>query len=200
MYVTDLRGLQIISLMSAFRMGTVEDALLDPTCRYVAALAIRTYGPGKRQYVLRQSVQRIGRHAVILGGSDEAPEDATLDNSDRLVSLRALIGLEVVSDQGNLLGRVRNAVIDPSTLAIEAYEIAPAGLGRLRLRAPLRVNAAHALSASKDVLIFSESALVGDIAPVPEATTDEPGAPDETPWMPATFDGRRDETGAALGG
>ncbi len=193
MYVTDLRGLRIISLMSALRMGTVEDALLDSACRYVAALSVRAYGPGKRQYVLRQSVQRIGRHAVILSGNDEVPEDALLDNPDRLVSLHTLIGLEVVSDQGNLLGRVRNAVFDPATLAIEAYDIALSGLGRLR--APLRLQAVQTLSGSKDVLIVPESTVLGDTAPAAE-----PGAPETRHWMPSELDGERDETGAALGG
>jgi sporulation protein YlmC with PRC-barrel domain len=176
MYVTDLRGLRIISLVSAFRMGTVEDALLDPSCRYVAALAVRQYGPGKRQYIVRDAVQRVGHRAVVLGGSDDEPAPPTLEAPDRLINLRTLIGLEVVSDQGNLMGRVRNAVVDTSTLAIEAYEVAQSGLGRVR--APLRVDASQTLSGSKDVLIVPETAVMGG------AQRESGAAPSGRHWLP----------------
>lgn len=191
MYVTDLRGLRIISLVSALRMGTVEDALLDPSCRYVAALSVREYGPGKRQYVLRGAVQRVGRHAVILSGSDDVPTEAALEDPGRLINLRTLIGLEVVSDQGNLLGRVRNAVIDTSTLAIEAYEVAQSGLRRMR--APLRVDAAQTLSGSKDVLIVPEGAVLGGSGPEMEA------ARDVRRWVPSDVSGDPDSAGTVMG-
>jgi sporulation protein YlmC with PRC-barrel domain len=190
-YVTDLRGLRIISLVSALKMGTVEDALLDPSCRYIAALCVRAYGPGKRRYVLRQSIQRIGRHAVILGGTDDMPGEFSLDTADRLINLRTLIGLVVVSDQGNLVGRIRNAIFNTSTLVIATYEVSQAGLGsRLAARRPLRVDVSEVLSCSKDVLIIPEPIVSANKAPYDASSS--------VRWHPPEVSEGRDAAGAAI--
>ena len=103
MYLTELPGLRIISLISALRMGTVESALIDPSCRFVAALRVREYGPGGRRLIPREMVKRVGRHAVIVA-RDMGADEESLDHVERLVPLDGLIGLEVVSDRGDLLG------------------------------------------------------------------------------------------------
>lgn len=162
MYVTDLRGLRIFSLVSALRMGTVEDALLDPSCRYVAALKVREYGPGGKQLVPRESVVRVGRNAVIVAGSDDKPQAADLEHADRFISLQTFLGLEVVSDHGNLIGHIRDAQIDPETLAVDRYEVARPALDRLLHHSgPARLTVGDTLSASKDVMIVPESLLTG---------------------------------------
>lgn len=197
MYVTELRGLRIISLVSALKMGQVEDVLLDPTCRYVAALRVHTLNARPRRLVLRQMVKRVGRHAVILGGSDEPPEEATLENADRLVSLHTMLGLEVVTDQGNLVGRIRNATIDSASLVIETYEIARNPLGHLL--GPVgghRVSAQETVSGSKDVLLIPEAALLPEGAPEREAHMSLPGV---ARWSPTEMPSGRDGAGAALG-
>lgn len=197
MYVTDLRGLRIISLASALKMGQVEDALLDPTCRYVAALRVHAYNTHPRQLVPRQLVRRVGRHAVILSGSDDLPEEASVDNADRLVNLRTLLGLEVVTDQGDLVGRLRNAIIDPDTLAIETYEIARSPLGRLLGSAGAhRVSAAETVSGSKDVLIIPQASMLPEGTPERAEHVALPGV---ARWTPAELPAGQDGTGAVMG-
>jgi sporulation protein YlmC with PRC-barrel domain len=201
MYVTDLRRLRIISLASALRMGQVEDALLDPACSYVAALRVRTLQGGPQRLVLREAVRHVGRHAVILNGAEELPDETLLANADRMVGLRTLLRLDVVSDEGNLIGQVRNAIINPATLAIVAYEVVRSPLERaLRVRAPRLLDAHEALSGSKDVLIVPEAAVqagAGTLAAL------EAGLPPPPRWQPVELpvelpDGR-DGASAALG-
>jgi sporulation protein YlmC with PRC-barrel domain len=192
MYVTDLRGLRIFSLMSALRMGSVADALLDPSCRHVAALVVREYGPGARRLVPRQLVRHVGRNAVILAGNDELHESTQLEHADRLINLATFVGLEVVTDYGNLLGRIHNATIDPDTLEMEEYEVEGPGrlLGQRRTR---RIKAHESLSASKDVLIVPESVLSETAQPAHAAV----GESQQRPWVaPGMLDGS-DEAGAA---
>lgn len=193
MYVTDLRGLRIFSLMSALRMGTVADALLEPGCRHVAALVVREYGPGARRLVPRRLVQHVGRNAVILAGTDEQQDALELENADRLINLATFVGLEVVTDYGNLLGRIHNALIDPETLTVEEYEVEGRGFERmLGHRGMRRISARDSLSASKDVLIVPEAALGAVPRTAHEALGDE-----ERPWIaPGMLDGS-DEAGAA---
>jgi sporulation protein YlmC with PRC-barrel domain len=181
MYLTDLRGLRIFSLMSALKMGAVDDALLDPSCRYVAAMVVRAYGPGSRRLVPRTCVKRVGRNAVILAGTDDAPYEGVLEGADRLINLRTFIGLEVVSDYGNLVGRIHNAVIDAQTLAVEEYEMESRPLDRLvRHRGLRRISAHQTLSASKDVLIIPEALLTAPAEGQTELIPDVRGR-----WLPS---------------
>jgi uncharacterized protein YrrD len=158
MQITELRGLRVISLSEALKMGKVEDALLDPTARWVAALRVRSGGsPGHEHIVLREAVKRVGQHAVVLGtplgmGTEPPPE------LDRLIDLHGFIGLEVVTDEGVKLGHIRDAKIDPQTLNILEYQ-----LGRYfwdtYLQTGMAISAEQILSGSKDVLIVPPSAV-----------------------------------------
>lgn len=198
MHVTDLRGLRIFSLMSALKMGTVEDVLFDPGCRYVAALSVREYGPGQRRLVSRESVKRVGRNAVILAGSDEMPEEMDMGDVDRLIGLHTLLGLEVVTDRGNLVGRIRDAVMDADTLAIETFEVARSPLERLIHRElPQRLDAHEVLSASKDVMIIPEQVMDADTTPEADPTGN--GVAASARWTPPDMLDNQDSAGAAMG-
>ena len=119
MRITQLRGLRVISLSEALKMGTVEDILLDPTCRWVAALRVRGAGAmAKTHLVMRQAVKRVGQHAVILGAPVGTTEETPEVPLDRLIDLKTFIGLEVVTDEGTLLGRIHDAEIDSQALNV----------------------------------------------------------------------------------
>lgn len=157
MHITQLRGLRVISLSEALKMGKVDDALLDPTARWVAALRVRGGTVGSEHLVVREAVKRVGQHAVILGeavgmGSDRPPD------FDRLIDLKTFIGLEVVTDEGVLLGRIHDAEIDPQTLNIIDYVLIR-NFWDHYLQTRARVPAHQTLSGSKDVLIVPQAAL-----------------------------------------
>lgn len=162
MRITQLRGLRVISLSEALKMGQVEDALLDPTGRWVAALRVRGGETlGGEHLVLREAVKRVGQHAVILGApigiGDDHDENKELE-LDRLIDLKTFIGLEVVTDEGVLLGRIRDAELDVQTLTIIEYQLVR-NFWDTYLQTGLRVAAQQTLSGSKDVLIVPQAAL-----------------------------------------
>lgn len=140
-------------------MGTVEDILLDPTARWVAALRVRSGNSiGHKHLVLRESVKRVGQHAVILGAPTSVTEEAAMPELDRLIDLKTFIGLEVVTDEGLLLGRIHDAELDPETLTVLEYELTR-NFWDNYLKSGLRVAAQATLSGSKDVLIVPQTAL-----------------------------------------
>ncbi len=159
MRITQLRGLRVISLSEALKMGKVDEALLDPTGRWVAALRVRSGGLGGNDHlVLREAVKRVGQHAVILGAPVNVGDESKTPDLDRLIELKTFIGLEVVTDEGMLLGRVHDAEIDTQTLNIIDYELTR-NFWDSYLQTGLRVSAQETLSGSKDVLIVPQSAL-----------------------------------------
>jgi uncharacterized protein YrrD len=159
MRLTQLRGLRVISLSEALKMGRVEDILLDPTGRWVAALRVRSGNSiGHKHLIMRESVKRVGQHAVILGAPATVAEETNMPEMDRLIDLKTFIGLEVVTDEGTLLGRIHDAELDPETLTIQEYELTR-NFWDNYLKSGLRVAAQATLSGSKDVLIVPQSAL-----------------------------------------
>jgi uncharacterized protein YrrD len=157
--LTQLRGLRVISLSEALKMGVVEDILLDPTARWVAALRVRSgTSIGRKHLVMRESVKRVGQHAVILGTPITVTEEAALPELDRLIDLKTFLGLEVVNDEGLLLGRIHDAELDPETLNVVEYELTR-NFWDTYVKSGLRVAAQDTLSGSKDVLIVPQSAL-----------------------------------------
>jgi uncharacterized protein YrrD len=159
MRITQLRGLRVISLSEALKMGKVEDALLDPTGRWVAALRVRGGVMGGGEHLVpREAVKRIGQHAVILGAPIGMGNDNQEQAFDRMIDLKTFIGLEVVTDEGTLLGRIHDAEIDAQTLNVIEYELTR-NFWDNYLQTGLRVGAQDTLSGSKDVLIVPQSAL-----------------------------------------
>jgi uncharacterized protein YrrD len=158
MRISQLRGLRVISLSETLKMGKVEDALIDPTARFVAALRVRSGGtPASEHIVLREAVKRVGQHAVILGAPIGMGIDQPLE-LDRLIDLRSFIGLEVISDEGVRLGQVHDAEIDPQTLNILEYEFSRSFWDSY-LQTRMRVAARETFSGSKDVLVVPPSAV-----------------------------------------
>jgi sporulation protein YlmC with PRC-barrel domain len=122
MRLTGLRGMPLVDPGLAQRIGVVADALIDPIAGRLAALDIQTGEEGGLERMLAEAVRRVGQHAVMLdaarAGGASAPGEA-----DRWVDLRALVGLEVLADSGDRVGNLADALIDPDTLDVNAYEL-----------------------------------------------------------------------------
>jgi uncharacterized protein YrrD len=157
--IAQLRGLRVISLSEVLKMGKVEDVLIDPTAHFVAALRVRGGGSAASEHlVLREAVKRVGQHAVVLGAPLSVGNSGKQPEFDRMIDIKTFIGLEVVTDEGVLLGRIRDAEIDPQTLNILEYELTR-NFWDAYLQTGMRVSARHTLSGSKDMLIVPQEAL-----------------------------------------
>jgi uncharacterized protein YrrD len=158
MRITTFRGLRVISLAEALKMGKVEDVLLDPTARWVAAVRVRSGGITSNEHiVLREAVKRVGQHAVVLGDPVGMGSERPIE-LDRLIDLHGFLGMEVVSDEGTRLGHIRDAEVDTQTLNITEYELSR-NFWDTYLQTGMRVAAHDTLSGSKDVLIVPQAAL-----------------------------------------
>ena len=124
MRVDRLRNLAVIDPDTACRVGIVTDYWIDAAAGRVAALAIRPVDVDLSQRVDACRVARVGHDAIMLKPADGARAPGARLMPEQWLNRHFLTGLSVYTDTGDRLGRVAGAVIEPTTLAIETYELA----------------------------------------------------------------------------
>jgi len=154
MRLDTLRHRAVVDPDTGSRIGTVTDYLIDPSTGRVAVLIIRPVDADLPARVAADRVARVGRDAVMLsrnGGNATATSIAAAVRSEWL-DQRHIRGLTVYTDTGNRLGRVDGAEIDPLTLTIQNYEIAPPAWRRW-LSARQHIAAESVAWCGRDVLV-----------------------------------------------
>ena len=144
MRLKELRGLPVIDPTAARKIGTVSDYQVDPANGRLAALDLDGSDGRGAERVLAQRIRRVGANAVILtarGGTmpavDSDVNQAWLDSS-------TLVGLEVMGDDGNLIGRLVDATFDQDSLDVDAYLLGATMWQRLfRRRDRIEIGRAH---------------------------------------------------------
>jgi sporulation protein YlmC with PRC-barrel domain len=144
MRLKELRGLPVIDPTAARKIGTVADYQVDPASGRLAALDINGLKDGDAERIMVQRIRRVGRNAVILTSRGGATSGTTADLNERWLDSSTLVGLEVMGDDGNRIGRLVDADFDQDSLEVDAYLLRPEGFsftpGRTRIQ-PAKVHA-----------------------------------------------------------
>jgi sporulation protein YlmC with PRC-barrel domain len=158
----ELRGRRVLMSGSPWPLGEVTDALVHPTEGTLLGLAVRT--PAGDERVLDARRLSIREDAVV--ALDPRPEDevGTATRREGAFALREIVGASLVTDAGQLVGRVSEVYVPPRGGEVE-YGVAPAGARRL-LGGALRLSAAapHSFSRVGSRLIVPAGELAGDRA------------------------------------
>lgn len=118
---SDLIGTQVITRDTGKKLGVINQLWVDVDQREVVALGLRsTLFTGEQRYMLLSSVRQIGD--VILVDDEDSIEDVNVYNYS------TLIGNEVVTETGELIGKVRGFKIDTANGQISDLVIASFGL------------------------------------------------------------------------
>ncbi len=159
MKATKLRGMPVISIDDAKRLGEVRDVLVDTENQRVAALDLKGPSGHAGSTVPVDDIHSIGKDAITLrdtpresrsdrepSGEPVRPEDSgdlrpdeprdrerQFDDFDRdnFVPLGKLIGAKAVSTGGDSLGTVEDVEIDPSNFHIMSYELGSGELSKI---------------------------------------------------------------------
>jgi len=126
MRLKQLRGLPVIDPTAARKIGTVTDYQVDPATGCVAALDIAAVdapasADNQDARILAQRIRRVGQSAIILTARGGASENVAADINEHWLDGSTLVGLEVMGDDGNRIGRLLDASFDQDTLVIDAY-------------------------------------------------------------------------------
>ena len=116
MRLKELRGLPVIDPTAARKIGSVSDYQVDPANGRLAALDLD--GPDGRgaERILAQRIRRVGANAVILTARGGTMPAASSEVNAAWLDSSTLVGLEVMGDDGNLIGRLVDAYLLGATM------------------------------------------------------------------------------------
>lgn len=123
---SDILNTQVVTIDTAKRLGVVKDLLVDIDRREVVALGLRDNLlsiAGMPRYMLLSSIRRIGD--TILVDDEDVIEDIDVD------AYSTLINSEVITETGELLGRVRGFKFDIETAKVSSLIIASIGVPQI---------------------------------------------------------------------
>ncbi len=155
---SDFLGTQVITRSTGKRLGVVNQVWVDVDRGEVMALGLRDsilpgLATGIEQTMLLTSIRQIGD--VIL-----VDDEAALDNTINLLPYSKLIASEVITESGEMLGRVRDFKFDVVTGKLEALVIASFGLPQIpdQIISTYELPVDEIVSSGPDRLIVFEGA------------------------------------------
>jgi sporulation protein YlmC with PRC-barrel domain len=126
--ISDLKGMSILAADSGERLGEVTDAIIHPTKGRLLGIALKTTA-GERRVLGVQEI-RIGEDAIMAApGTRPHAVDDVEELRDGISTVDNIIGANVVTAAGKLIGRISNVYVSidrPRT----AYRIAESTLQR----------------------------------------------------------------------
>lgn len=142
-------SMPVVSLEDGSHIGKVKGLLVDPAERTVAALVLDQKGLFKEQKVIPfQRVKSVGEHAITVDKSSGAERLSSLPQLAKLAKEpTAVVGAQVITEDGNVLGTVEEYTFDSATGGISTLELA-GNLLKLKGRATLPVTAVITLGKS----------------------------------------------------
>jgi sporulation protein YlmC with PRC-barrel domain len=195
MRLKQLRGLPVIDPTAAHRIGTVSDYQVDPASGRLAALDIDAMKDGGVERVMAQRIRRVGGSAVILSARGGAGHGPVPEINEDWLDTSTLVGLEVMGDDGNLIGQLVDATFNQDTLEVEAYLLRSTFFRRLFGRRG-RIQPAKVHASSRELMIVT-TGRVKELPAVPlsdESPTLSLRLPlkDEDRLAPPTYDQVKD--------
>ena len=212
---TQVLGRRVIDSSNALILGYVDELYFSFETRQIVALRVRAYFKARLRAMLRgrksrwivpiQIVHKIGAYAVVIDREQagipvdparptdaekktRAPQKPPIASADT----HSLLGRKVVSDDGELLGKVSDVLLSDDSPLMQGFELLTAsglkhllGIGEQtrRLSARARALGDVLLVPARDRLILTSPSLPAVLAPPAPAP-----APAPEPADPATPD------------
>jgi len=126
---SELKGRAVIDIMTAKRVGSVEDLVLDQQTYQINGLKFKSGLFSATQTVPVEAIKGVGDDAVTLQVEKELlPASPTEQPPPDLPTLSRIIGNSVVTEGGKHIGEISNVRLSLQPLAITGYEISKGGI------------------------------------------------------------------------
>jgi sporulation protein YlmC with PRC-barrel domain len=118
--LSKINGLPVVDTHVARQAGVVSDVLLDLHAGRVAVLNVKHGDGWQVQRIPARFIYRLGPRQVLV--SDTVAVDLGLPRGEQpWFPIQSVVGLQVISDGGDEVGRIADAELDEQTLAVKTY-------------------------------------------------------------------------------
>lgn len=174
MKLSEIKAKPVVAISDARRVGAVADVLVDPMFRRLTALRIKSDGPGHDSIVAIENVRGIGPDAVTVPSPDVLLLPERAPHLGGFPSLYSAINSRLLSERGQVLGRISEVHFDPATRQVQSFEYMAGTIDTL-LGRPRRVESADVISVGPGVVTVRVPAPVS-----PSGSSGEGAAPGES--------------------
>lgn len=148
-----LKGLAVLTLSDAARVGRVDEVLFDPEMRHVLGFRVGTGRFKPTEAVARADVAAVGREAVTVSDPAAVNQEGRLAALAQAQTLGQATRTKVVSEGGDLLGSIADVELDDEARVVTGYVLAGSVWERLRRQVPI-------ISAQRVVRLGSDGIMV----------------------------------------
>jgi sporulation protein YlmC with PRC-barrel domain len=115
-----VNGLPVVDTHLARQAGVVSDVLLDLHAGCVAVLNVKHGDGWQVQRIPARFIHRLGPREVLV--SDTVAVDLGAPRPDQpWFPIQSVVGLQVMSERGEVVGHLTDAELDEQTLAVRTY-------------------------------------------------------------------------------
>lgn len=122
---------KVISFQERAVLGIVTRVVIDPTDGALLSIALNSHSK-EDKYVPQAEIKGFGEGVVIVEGA------SSLSDAEEVIKIAAvlaeepiILGADVVTDSGNILGKVEDATLDLRTGSLKNLYVNPKYLGKL---------------------------------------------------------------------
>jgi len=202
---TELCGRSVVDVDTGRKLGRVDQVILDPRARRVAALVVSSgrslLDSGQRVEIPATAILAIGPDALTVRYLEGAADAADLEQLPRLEDV---VGKRVVTQGGTLVGSVDDVLLDAARGRIVGYALGPAGgAGRLEQQITRLFSGTEARADARVIPAEVDVRLGGDVIVIPDAAAPSDDRPDRLDeavrldWERAPADGADEQMAAA---
>ena len=142
----------VVDTHVARQAGIVSDVLLDLQAGRVAVLNVKHADGWLVQRIPAEYVYRLGPHTVLVADT-VAVDLGPVVADKRWYPIESVLGLNVLTEGGDAVGRISDAELDDQTLAVKAYLLKHAS-GPWRRRG--RVHPEEVVTCSDELMLVRE--------------------------------------------
>lgn len=156
MRVSELKGLPVIAVDNADKLGTVDDVLIDLNGRTLAGLRISMSGlfAGHKDLAW-PDIRAIGSDAVTVQSGDVLKDPKDVIQLSDLPDSGYIDGSKVMTEGGKEIGSVADIEFDQSSGAMTGFRLSTGFLSRLEGESHT-VPIASVKSVSKDMVVVTD--------------------------------------------
>lgn len=154
MKASRMRGMAVVSIEDAEKIGSVQDLILNPDEQRVVAIRVKSAEGREASIIPVDEIEAIGRDAITIRDTRGMATEIPMEIGT--VYLSRLLGTKVLTRSGELLGTVAEVEMDGYDFGITGYELSTGVVSNVfgnRKRLP----ATDPVHFGKDILMVRDS-------------------------------------------